>query len=251
MKNLVHDNIEEVFFNYYEGNMSEDEKVALFSFLDKNPSLYQDFTFWKDSYVHEPLPMVEALEKRLIKQEKASYRIEKSILYKLLVLVGVGALLWWSISDKDSNHKVNRLPETLEKVDAPAILSPQHRKNELGAKQINPRGKKSPSILTLIDKEYEPVETKDSMPSNSGVSKDEAINVLSTPLIDTAGLVDPASPNQEQNAAQHSEPQSTHLTKKELRQIERTKARAKNLRREQEFLKGDQPYVVPIDPNRF
>lgn len=65
------ENIDIVFFDYYEGNLSESEKEAVMNFLHQHPELNDDFTFWAQSYAHKyELPEDYKIAGKLVRGKK-------------------------------------------------------------------------------------------------------------------------------------------------------------------------------------
>lgn len=51
MQNIDKHNAEEWFFEYFEGNLSQDEQLAVHAFVAANPELQTDFKAWESSFV--------------------------------------------------------------------------------------------------------------------------------------------------------------------------------------------------------
>ena len=66
MKVIDQNNIDEWFFDYFEGNLSTEEVSRLFHFLKENPSLQQDYEAWKSTYLQSS-PMLYPGVKQLLK----------------------------------------------------------------------------------------------------------------------------------------------------------------------------------------
>lgn len=84
------ENIDIVFFDYYEGNLNEPEKEALMNFLHQHPELNDDFTFWAQSYAHKhELPEDYKIAGKLV-------RGKNGIIYgKIAAFVAASALVVW------------------------------------------------------------------------------------------------------------------------------------------------------------
>ena len=249
MISLNQDDIEGVFFDYYEGNLSEDDKAKLFSFLDKNPLLYQDFTLWKDAYVHVLLPVTDKLESRLVKEEKARYQTNKSLSYKTIAFFGVG-FLCWLFSDTHLDNKSKESVQPIAKIEMPKKFdSPQKRSKIKVNKTIAITIEKS-----RADSWIHVIPTQQSSNSDT-ISPHSDRRERETTRIDPIAISDTVAIDKEnllnQNLIKTETTPANTLSKKGLRIINKAKEKAKIHRKEQEFLKGDKPYVVPIDPTRF
>ena len=243
-------NLDEVFFNYYEGNLSETEKTELFSLLDDNPSLHHDFMLWKNAYVHEPLPEICAMERSLIKKEIWSSRAKGYVAVSVAACAGIVLLFWLITAERKLDQKSNILKTPIEennKSEASEFL--QSNNNVILNKNIiSPTNKNQ---LPSVKENFHPiVSVQDTVTAKLDMVNEKNTNIVSDVSIDTFNI-DNVPLHLEQKDIQNVTPQTIQLSKKELKKIQKAKERAKTRRQEQEFLKGDQPYVVPIDPNRF
>ena len=251
MISLNQDDMEEVFFDYYEGNLSEDDKAKLFSFLDENPLLCQDFTLWKDAYVHDALPVTDHLENSLVRDEKAAYHFNKSLAYKLIAFLGVCSLCWF-ISNTYLDKKSKDSVEPIVKLEESQKLDFPKKKSKIKANKASIIITKASQTDSLVASMSTREMTKpDTIFSHSDMGEKVTTRIAPIAMSDTVALDKEAFSNQDQNSIKTATTPTSSLSKKELRKINKAKEKAKILRQEQEFLKGDKPYVVPIDPMRF
>ena len=55
MSTIDHSNIEEMMFDYHEGNLSESQQKDLLAYIDAHPEYKQDLLLWGNTFVTEPL----------------------------------------------------------------------------------------------------------------------------------------------------------------------------------------------------
>ncbi len=243
-------NMDEVFFDYYEGNLSENEKTELFSLLDDNPSLHHDFMLWKNAYVHEPLPPIGAMERSLIKHEKWSFTAKTYAALGIAACAGIMVLFWLITAERKLDQKSNVLNTPIKENNEPAVSDFSQSTNKVILKKniTRPTNKNQ---LPSVKENFQPrVSSIDTVTARLDMVKEKNSDIVSDVSIDTFNI-DTEPLQLEENVIENMTQQAMPLSKKELKKIQKAKERAKIRRQEQEFLKGDQPYVVPIDPNRF
>ena len=57
---------EELIFDFLEGNLSAEEEEAFRILKDESEMFSREIRLWQNTYVEEPLPAIEALEKKLL-----------------------------------------------------------------------------------------------------------------------------------------------------------------------------------------
>ena len=247
-------NLDEVFFDYYEGNLNEDEKTELFSLLDENPSLHHDFMLWKNAYVHEPLPAIGAMERSLIKKEIWSFRAKGYVALSIAACAGIMVFFWSITAERKADQDSNSLKISIEQKVKPAIFNySSGAKHVFLKKDMIQRSKNLDSTNQFQSNKssIQPiVSMQDTVAPRLDMVNEKYSDIVSDVYIDTF-KINREPLDLEENVIQNITPQTIQLSKKELKKIQKAKERAKTRRQEQEFLKGNQPYVVPIDPNRF
>jgi hypothetical protein len=187
----------------------------------------------------------------MIRNENTFIKMEKSMVYELIILAGVMGLTFWSTFHQNVEQIVEKeVAEPIHKTETlGGVSSPKQTKETSNGKQNT-----IPTVKNNVEKSPEINTGAVSSKVDSSLTLSTSLSNSLTVSLDsvTAGISnDTAEPIHEQNIMRELLPAERQLSKKELKEIKRAKDKAKRLRKEQEFLKGDQPYVVPIDPNRF
>lgn len=245
---INHKNIEEVFFNYYEGNLNENEKSSLFVLLDADASLYKEFTLWKDSYVNEPLPEVTALERSLIRKEQAWFKMDKLIATELFILVGIASFMFWNFHKNVPEIKTTNTT-TIEKNLKDEVLQDLKKEEKLDYANKASKFKKR-NLESMVENSNSTISFAHDTTSSSLPTIIE-IEIESQPTTAEIVILEETKDTIQSTTLQIEQRSVKKLSKKDLRELKKAKLKIIRHRQEQEFLKGDQPYVVPIDPSRF
>jgi hypothetical protein len=238
MREIDINNMDEIFFEYFEGNLNEADRIQVLDFVKKNPEYAEEFNSWGSSFLNEPIAEVPGLEKLLIKDFAFSSYWTKLTL---------GSFLLLSIVSFGSKSKVvlKTSPEIqrikAKTADIPSINNPE-------VKPIPERGKKS--ILHFKRTVSIKQDNIDSTLKIEKLNFDQIANpTVKDSIIQDQNQTQSVSPSLEQG--KEKELLTRKEERKELRKIERYKRRQAEVKRQQEFLKGDKPYVVPVNPNAF
>lgn len=172
-------NIEEVIFDFHEGNLSDTEKAALMDFLHKHPEYEKEFALWAKSYHYasEPLPEY-GHEERFIKPHVPVYA--KWIGFATGVCVILATWYWWPTKaviphQIRKEREIKRTEKTESNSLAPSI-SPQSRetnKNKEGAVKQLSRDRDYVDV-GIKEREVKPA-TLDSASVSGPVSKTQQI----------------------------------------------------------------------------
>ena len=234
------ENIDEILFDYFEGNLSASEKNSVKLFLDENPEYLEDFRIWEVSNARH-YTLDNSIDTSLLKPATTYWLRDVSFLCFDLLILGTfvfsiqqdSSLQTTKQSEKEriviSNEK-NRIPTAKEK-------------SSVSISSIIKSKKRVPEMLLLV--EHEAIIIKDS--SNEVILNTPPILVS---VSDT--LVDETS---DKILIEEVKKEKEILSRKEERRrkidIQKFKQKEKDKRNQNEFLKGNQPYVVPINPNGF
>lgn len=92
---IIHEeNIEELMFEYFEGNLSAKEKEEVLSYIHQNPIHEKDFVQWAQSYAHiGEAPDNYELTKGLIRSKHGVFTGKR--VFWAIVPLGILALLLW------------------------------------------------------------------------------------------------------------------------------------------------------------
>ena len=115
MKAINLQTLDEWLFDYFENNLSEDERILLTEFLNQNPVCKTDFDAWKLSYVKEPEFMYSKTEQLLKKNTGGSWfnRGNSQIFFMLLAggiitIICIQSFLFNSPNTKQEYNKMER-----------------------------------------------------------------------------------------------------------------------------------------------
>jgi hypothetical protein len=237
------DENELLFFNYLEGNLSQEEAKELESTLLTDVSLQTELFYWRESFVEADNYDTTSLELTLLKPEALSIRsigplqaIIAALLASLLSLVPVPL----AVKSPNMFHTYtisSLLPEKTEQ----QVILPGLNEN------------------TLVKQHIKQMPITEDIPARTSLTYATPQQIVVTPL---PVLKLQALPKNETNKLallakkeikMHWKKKSAvrTLSGKERRQIARMKERALQRRRANEFLKGRVPYVVPLNTNNF
>jgi hypothetical protein len=228
---------DELIFDFLEGNLSPDEKEAFLILKDESEVLSRQVRLWENTYLHESLPSIEALENKLLIPENGSrgfsFRIYGLLIMMLAILPIVGDRQETSIRTLSIAH-----------VD---ITKPLVRKQELQYFERIPKAVEKKKKVTNKQQipETAPVNIMQFLPSYSvpDVKVDEVHTSQDLPLkkVSLAKLrvKTPATTFRKQWSG------------KERRAIRKKKRKDSSAKQAGEFMKGNVPYVVPLNSNNF
>jgi hypothetical protein len=251
---------DKLLFQYLEGELTDEQTGTLDAQLAADPALRGELELWRAAFVTPEPCDTAALEKSLLKEPAAPAGAAGSL--RRLGLVLVAAALFLSVplltgrlpGDKEPRPaaaKAGTLPRT-----TPAAKPPVHTPGRAPrpvptppdhgvAERAAPAGKLSreshkdpaaapaplpaPVRMAAADR-LEPVVTLQPVPAPAG-----------TGLRYAAGLT----------VRKVKVPVTRTFSRKQQRAVARMKRRAIQQRKANEFLKGNVPYVVPLNPNSF
>ena len=230
------ENIEELLFDYFEGNLSEEEKKEVKEFIDQQPQYLEDFRAWELSYVKDHTAVDYAFNKSLLKKNFIS---RNRIYLSIAFLAGIiSFLLLKNTLDKENiqSQKKNITPLVVEKemkTSAQHHTIAENKKIKENTTAIVSEKENIQQII--VPTETSPEETQSHYNTADTMQQKKETEIVAT--------------------TEQKKKQEKILTKKEQRklakQIEYYKQKNKETREQQEFLKGGQPYVVPVNPNGF
>lgn len=227
--------LDEVVFEFLEGNLSAPEKEAFEVLLSESEVMTHHVRLWKNSFIRESLPQVNELEQRLLIPEPAAVVAEKLIWKKLLIAL---VLVSTSLSIKES--VVDTQPTTV-------LKEPMNRAAEDQFECTDP-------VNSAI--QVAPVEPRVQEP-NTGFVETAAWVTLSTENVNTNILETVVVEGSIGIHNEHTQPlqvpsQKTSLrklTRAEIRSINRKKRKEEEHKAASKFMKGNEPYVVPLKDN--
>lgn len=231
------EDIDIMLFDYLEGNLPGDEIKLVESQIAADPLIREELNSWKQSYLkpdHYSIP-TEALETQLLRNP-GSFSFTLFLNSVLLVCLTL-------ISSK--NPTINPSPESIIHRQTISLMDATKPKLHI-------------SILPVTVSEQQIKASNDITPIQKVTREPAVIAPSLAQVSEIANL----SPKQPEYVAKHpafieisNTAGSSVITKKELRKREKAlrqmKRKAVRARMASGFLKGDIPYVVPVDPNNF
>jgi hypothetical protein len=249
MKGITKDNCEEYFFEFFEGGLSKEEKSMVLEFVEKDPLYRQEFEYWEKSYVREPLPDKLKLEDKLLKRDS-------SLPYFLFGGIFFITLIFVIYFNSTTNEKINHI--VLENKSLPKKQTEKVVTNEDKLFNNPKRLDRKKVAVVLTSKE---INSKDFGVDSLSVNEDIKVpvgvsqiqNHINNSAIDST--LDSSNINFVEKNIITTTKETNKADKKEQRakQRELEKYKQKSIEKKQadRYLKGNVPYVVPINPNNF
>ena len=230
--------IDKMLFNYLEGNFSDEKALQVEKEIASDPLIQDELNLWKSSYIHEGFYATSTIETSLLQKPT----LFNPITFFLNSILVIGITFFSS-----TNQKINLASTSHLNVLNINYLEPKEPQSLFSnlpisvlAKPIAPTRSHFVESLNGQIEEFE-IRTRVSIqvPELSSISPDwiESIKIHSKSIKINHTLDAPLLAQKE-------------LRKKE-RAIRRMKKKALQDRMASEFIKGDIPYVVPVDPNNF
>jgi hypothetical protein len=227
--------LDEVVFEYLEGNLSGPEKEAFELLLSESEVMSHHVRLWKNSFIRESLPNVSTLEQRLHIPEPRAIASEKMIWKKLFIVL---VLLTTSLSFKESvidirpsaviEEQVNRVGENLPEC------------TDIGKPVMQ-----ASSIKPLV---LEPTPGFDQMATQVTLSTENVnTNILKTVVV--GGSIAAIHKHTQPLPVLSQKTSLRELTRAEIRSMNRKKRKEEERKAAAKFMKGNEPYVVPLKGN--
>lgn len=100
--NISHTTIDQRLFDYFEGNLSKEEKGAVLNFIHQNPQYEREFALWAKTYVClDNTPKEYGLSAALLQPEKVIFNFKPWI----YGCVAVSALFYFSTASLESDKQ--------------------------------------------------------------------------------------------------------------------------------------------------
>jgi hypothetical protein len=238
--------LDALFFEYLEGNLSAEGAEALEQRLAENDALQTELELWQETVVEQEFYNTEWLEKSLYKEIGKPVDISYSTPVFLLVLV-LSLFRFLPLNEQ----KGASVPATTVVVPKAANSATPMEKQSIapvaGAKPALP---KRTTFSTL------PQQPQSKLVANGNTLPENRMIATITPII--SHFTVPTSPDKidvPKVKIRQVSVVKTYVkrssTRKERRKIERMKERARQKRMASKFLKGNTPYVVPLNSTNF
>jgi len=219
---------DELIFDYLEGNLSTQERQAFEMVMDDNEQLFHQVQVWKRTYVAEEMPEVSLLEKTLLIKSKGGFGI--STLVSSIILV---ACLFVFQNTNPVLYQAEYKVAPIEEVTTQLQTKFSVKEEEVSSaqKQILEAKIIQESILPLsLQSELLPQKIFLQVLTNPEIPE---IRELKLMVVKTKKL----SP--------------TRFSRKEMRELNQKKRQGQEKRMADQFLKGREAYVVPLNNKNF
>lgn len=247
--NLDQESRELLLFDYLEGNLTAEMAAQLEEAMATDPDLCAALDSWKESYVVQDFYATHKLEEQLLAIPPKSFSLSGPLVGFSLVLI-TALLSFLAVGEQSEKH-----------------ILPAEVVTPIGL------GEKEPEVLESAV-ETTKAQSEEALLPGAAVKSDEsveavlAIETLTPPrgelkyeLPAMQALMPVADPvTFDADGVQFIVPKLVHhqlvvqpkeISRKQQRQIRRMKARALQQRKANEFMKGNRPYVVPLNTKNF
>jgi hypothetical protein len=226
---------DELIFDFLEGNLSPDEQEAFLMLKDESELLAREVRLWENTYLHEALPAVGALEQKLLIRTDTGGRGVSFRLYTMLIMM----LAILPIVGDKQEASVRQTRLDLVKSEKPLIhlLDLQHFQSTPLQEEKHVLAKKAIQRLADGEEKLQPSALiPDVRVSEIRTSRDLALKKISLAKLRVKNSVSPVRKK---------------WSRREKRLIRKKKWNDSDVRQAAEFMKGNVPYVVPLNTNNF
>ena len=219
--NIEH--IEERMFDYYEGNLSEQEKTDLLNLIHQHPEYEVEFTRWAQSYAHvDHLEPDYGLANQLLKKPVLSPYLNKYtvIVSFLLIFTGTLAYLYGDRTDQSQDSSV----QTKQTIQTQNASAEEERSNTITSIQkskwgnpVKENGVTSVSLLPelMLNRNMQPSgSAEDTLSLEAAKSTEPVVVVDKKQEVDTVGTKNAVT---KPNTADQEKKKEKHKTKVSLK----------------------------------
>jgi hypothetical protein len=242
---MTHEALDEVVFDYLEGNLSAEEKEAFEVLMNESEVTSYQVKLWQNAYVGEALPSVEMLEQRLLRPVAGNSAVQSSFWQKLLsglTVVFSALIIQYSGFEFESFPIANVAPRVID----------QTRIN-LQSKAIE-----TECTETIISPQLIKRDTRDKVTSQE-VHAETLPVLLNISSLNTSLLKEATTGDARVKDFEIQRTESNLGVKTVKRKLSGSERRSMNRKKRKEyekkiatkFMKGNVPYVVPLKSNNF
>jgi len=255
MRTIDQSNYEEWIFEYYEGTLTAEEEARVLDFVQMNSSYMEEFEAFAKTYLREPLPDKLSIESVLLKKE--SHFSLNYLIASTLVLLVSGLFLIKKSEEhskvikfsKESVNKDIHQEKELAIKNSPSVQKHSFTIRQLGrTESFEQRGTHvkiqvpDTGYIPITDKVHETVRITESTLASDFDSLPEKQQVTIKLEKESVGNTKTTVQKTRQEKKE---------AKRKLKQIAKFKEKQRRNRDAQQLMKGNMPYVVPLDPNTF
>jgi hypothetical protein len=235
------EDIDIMLFDYLEGNLPEDEIKLIESQIASDPLIKEELTLWESSYIREDFFDTSVVESSILRKKIPSFNFT---FYLNSVLVCCLCFL--------SGTNFNAHSDTYALLNMPAPI-PIELKSEN-------RNSKLPELKSLLTTGPLPASAPSGkLKFNEKPNMMQANNFMEFTQLSSIKKIEMEvigfSKNPPSKLNLLREKKATTLSRKSIRRHDRSLRKMQNKaareRMATKFIKGNIPYVVPIDPNNF
>lgn len=263
-----------LYFEYLEGELSSEESSTLEQDLAANSALCEELESWKETYITQDFYETELLEEKLLSANQVPEKFTFSTSLNAVVLAVMTTLLSFMLITDESKERLRVIPEasTLAAIEeaVPAKAEEEERplKLEEVTKPVRPlkegieNGK---ADARKVDEQPngmpEGMEEEETAVPNSTNQKESAANLSSRKLLTSIETLqmernkhnvgDLLSGTEVQPVKILQKQKVSKISRKQQRMIEKKIDKALQERKAREFMKGNVPYVVPLNSQNF
>lgn len=240
-------------FEYLEGELAAEETKALEERLAKEPALQEELESWKASYVEQDFYDTAGLEKRISSANRIPGRFPFTISLNIVVPALVAVLLsFMLLTDErkeptkvaaERNTPAARMEVSTEETEGSEEPAPVVADNAKAEKVTKPRTEANQDKVEKEDVYRPQQEEEISNPALPGIERlpakwaERSSEILSDITVKRVKVT--------------KKERVFNISRRQLRMIERRKEKASQERRAREFMKGNVPYVVPLNTQNF
>jgi hypothetical protein len=237
------DKQDELIFDFLEGNLSPDEEEAFLILKEESEVLGRQVRLWQNTYLKEPLPSVEALEKKLFIHDEGHSRNFSSRIYAILMIA-----LTYIVAPGDHVQRYIQGP-LAEIANENVVAIPESAFDPLNTGPDCSGKKYKDSAQASITRQHEAPSAEyhsaESRPLVLSDLKTEAVFELQQIALEKIRIrVTKTHTPGSFKARKKWSRREQRLIRKKLWQEDKT--RDINM-----FLNGNEPYVVPLNTNNF
>jgi hypothetical protein len=225
---------DELIFDFLEGNLSREEEEALRILKDESELLDREVRLWQNTYLKEELPVVEALEQKLMIRSDWNITPWGSRLFMLLLCL--------LASTSSTLHQVNS-QKSAEEEKIVAICSPA----------AQPHMNSGPALTVTRKTIAEPMmlPTQISMSDPYLMDAEIVSERKPNPIIEIGAIRLPGINIKKTEKVKPSTASGKKWSRREMRIFRKKRWEENSKRQASEFRKGKIPYVVPLDSKNF
>ena len=231
-------------FNYLEGNLTEEKALALEAALAADPALIAELESWKESFVVQDFYNTAALEAQLLKPKSPAFSLSGPAAGFLLVFVS-SLFSFLSVNEMPSEAL---LPKA-ESLSFPAMAVETPAENPEVEKQES-KAESAPRAAAIVLAKALASEEGDAVVSNDAAAElPEVASIF--PLESASASAEYIQTVDIKRVRQKKALEPKIVSRKEQRRIRKMKEKAQQQKMANEFIKGNRPYVVPLDTKNF